>query len=360
MGDQEVAASQTVVDVIAVQSGEKLRKAPPKGTPQRTEYERVTRQGRRVRTAAKKSAEGLKYNSKVELTKADALELLGQRIQNDHVREVAYDLAVKCATETGIFPNSFFFAHGYQKLIESQQAKTEKFLELDNNQIIESEAIVQGDAYAIFDYSVSWREPDVTFDQFIELRRKLKSSWFELGQFIGMPLEPTHREWEQFLPSFRPGLRPNYSFSEMREWLLAQKSPSFSAEMRDFLLMAPRGSMKSSVGSVFLATAILCAPSLRLLLVSETTVMTLKFLKAFKALWEIGVDPAFARFQYWHPEYCIQQGEGNVRAFTSPMRNIAVREETAEILSMEMSAQGRRFDIAWMDDVIGKTNTIES
>lgn len=359
MGDQEVTASQTVTDVTAVQPAQKLRKVPPKGTPQRTEYERVTRQGRRERTAAKKSAEGLKYNSKVKVTKADALELLGQRIQNDHVCEVAYDLALKCAAETGVFPNRFFFAHGYQKTLESQAAKTEKFLEIEQGRVIESEVIAQGDLYAIFDYSISWREPDVTFDQFIELRRKLKSSWFELGQFIGMPLEPTHREWEQFLPSFRPGLRPNYSFSEMREWLLAQKSPSFSAEMRDFLLMAPRGSMKSSVGSVFLATAILCAPSLRLLLVSETTVMTLKFLKAFKALWETGVDPAFARFQYWFPEFCIQQGEGNVRAFTSPMRSIAVREETAEILSMEMSAQGRRFDIAWMDDVIGKTNTIE-
>jgi predicted phage terminase large subunit-like protein len=258
-----------------------------------------------------------------------------------------------------VFPNRFFFAHGYQKLIESQQAKTEKFLEIEPDQIIESEVIAKSDAYAIFDYSVSWREPDVTFSDFIEQRRKWKSSWYELGLLIGMPLEPTHREWEQFFPSFQPGLRPNYSFSEMREWLLAQKSPTFSAEMRDFLLMAPRGSMKSSIGSVFLATAILCAPSLRLLLVSETTVMSLMFLKAFKALWEIGVDPAFARFQSYFAEFCIPEGSGNVRAFTSPMRSIAVREETAEILSMEMSAQGRRFDIAWMDDVIGKTNTIE-
>jgi len=305
---------------------------------------------------AKKQAEGLKYNSKVEVSKQDALELLGERIQNDHVREVAYDLALKCAAETGVFPNRFYFAHGYQKTLESQTARTEKFLEIEHGQIIESEVITQGDAYALFDYSVSWREP-VTFDQFIEQRRKWKSSWYELGLLIGMPLEPTHKEWEAFLPQFTPGLRPNYSFSEMREWLLAQKSPTFSAEMRDFLLMAPRGSMKSSVGSVFLATAILCAPSLRLLLVSETTVMTLKFLKAFKALWEIGVDPAFARFQSYFAEYCVPEGSGNVRAFTSPMRSIAVREETAEILSMEMSAQGRRADLFWVDDPIGKTNT---
>jgi len=363
---EDHAVEQIAVDVVSpveiatspVSPAETLRTKKPTDGPALTEYNRIHQQTSRQRKADKRAVESLKYNSKIEVTKADALELLAQRIQNDHIREVAYDLALKCAAETGVFPNRFFFAHGYQRLIESQQARTEKFLEINQDQIIESEVITQGDAYAVWDYSISWRE-DVTFDQFIEQRRKLKSSWFELGLFIGMPLEPAHAEWGQFLPAFQPALRPNYSFSEMREWLLAQKSPTFSADMRDFLLMAPRGSMKSSVGSVFLATAILCAPSLRLLLVSETTAMTLKFLKAFKALWEVGVDPAFARFQGYFPEFCIQQGEGNVRAFTSPMRSIAVREETAEILSMEMSAQGRRFDIAWMDDVIGKTNTVE-
>jgi hypothetical protein len=339
---------------------EKLRttKKPTDG-PALTEYNRIHQQTSRQRKADKKAVESLKYNSKIEVTKADALELLAQRIQNSHVAEVAYDLALKCAAETGVFPNRFFFAHGCQKTLESQTTKTEKFLEIDQDQTIESEVISRDDAYAIFDYSVSWREPDVTFSDFIEQRRKWKSSWFELGLLIGMPLEPTHREWELFLPQFTPGLRPNYTFQEMREWLLAQKSPSYPVDMRDFLLMAPRGSMKTSVGAVFLATAILCAPSLRLLLVSEVKDTTAKFLKAFKALWEVGVDPAFARFQYWFPEFCIAQGEGNVKVFASPMRTISVREETAEILSMDMSVQGRRFDIAWLDDVIGKSNTVE-
>ncbi len=342
---------QETVDVVVVQpalSEEEDRK--------RKEDQNRRAKKSRDKKNAKKQVEGLKYNSKVEVSKQDALELLGERVQNDHIRDVVYDLAVNCASETGVFPNRFFFAHGYQKTLESQTTRTEKLLEIEQDQIIESEVIALGDAYAIWDYSVSWRE-DVKFEQFIEQRRKLKSSWFELGQFIGMPLEPTHKEWEAFLPNFTPGLHPNYSFTEMREWLLAQKSPSYPVDMRDFLLMAPRGSMKSSVGSVFLATAILCAPSLRLLLVSETTVMTLKFLKAFKALWEVGVDPAFARFQSYFPEFCVPEGSGNVRAFTSPMRSIAVREETAEILSMEMSAQGRRADLFWIDDPIGKTNT---
>src|SRR5882762_1536447 len=93
---------------------------------------------------AKKQIEGLKYNSKVEVSKQDALELLGERVQNDHVRDVVYDLAVNCASETGVFPNRFFFAHGYQKTLESQTTRSEKFLEIDHATVLDSEVIHQG------------------------------------------------------------------------------------------------------------------------------------------------------------------------------------------------------------------------
>src|SRR6266700_1236890 len=175
----EVAATQAVdVVVQPALSEEEDRK--------RKEDQNRRAKKSRDKKAAKKQIEGLKYNSRVEVTKADALELLSHRIQNDHVRGVCYESALNCASETGVFPNRFFFAHGYLKTLESQAAKAEKFLTVDSTAILESEVIHQDDLYAIFDYSVSWREPDVTFDQFIEQRRKLKSSWFELGQFIGM------------------------------------------------------------------------------------------------------------------------------------------------------------------------------
>jgi hypothetical protein len=353
----EVEVNSAEVIIVEIRPAQKLRKVPPKGTPQRTEYERVTRQSRRERTAAKKSAEGLKYNSKIEVTKADALELLGQRIQNDHVREVAYDLALKCATETGIFPNRFFFAHGYQKLIETQHARTEKFLEIAQDQVIESEVITQGDAYAIFDYSVSWREPDLSFEQFIETRKLLKSDWFELGKFLGIPFEEKpHRGWQQFLPSFVPSLRPGYTLQDQREWLAAQESPSYPVTTRDFLLQASRNTMKSTAALILGAQAVLCAPSLRLLLVSETTKLSKDFIKAFRGFWEIGSNPAYERFQYYFPEFCTN-GDGSILSFTSPMRNFVLPQETAEPASVEVAAAGRRFDIAIFDDVISDRNT---
>jgi len=90
----EVTAQESRADIL-----KKLRSFSsfPSGTPERQEYERTHKAIQRERIAEKKHVEGLKYNSKVAVTKADALELLAQRITNPHVRELCYDLAVKCA-----------------------------------------------------------------------------------------------------------------------------------------------------------------------------------------------------------------------------------------------------------------------
>src|SRR6266853_1290187 len=161
MTDELTAIGVPADTAIPASPADKLRKVPSNPDSVR-EYNRVKQQESRERKTAKKAVESLKFTSRLEVTKNDALELLG-RVHNPHVREVCYGLALECATATGVPVNRFLFAHGYQKLIESQQAKTEQFLEMDNSAIIPSEVIHQGDAYAIWDYSVSWRESDVTF-----------------------------------------------------------------------------------------------------------------------------------------------------------------------------------------------------
>ncbi len=281
---------------------------------------------------------------------------MAQRIANPHVREVCYDLAVECAESTGIFPNRFFFAHGYQRSVESRKGRKEVFLAVDPTVIIPSEVVHQGDLYAIWDYSVSWRETDVTFEDFVAMRRILKSDWFELGLFMGKQFEEKpHRGWAEFLPVFTPSLPPNYTQEEMRQWLIKQQSPTHPATTRDFLLQASRNSFKSSVGLIFLTQAILCAPSLRLLLVSETTKLSRAFIKAFRGIWEVGHEKN--RFQCWFPEYCVPQGEGSILAFESPMRHLLLAQDTASAASLEMAMAGQRFDIGWFDDVISNMNT---
>jgi hypothetical protein len=40
---------------------------------------------------------------------------------------------------------------------------------MDHEAVVTSEVILNGDFYAIWDFSVSWREPDVTFEAFVQL-----------------------------------------------------------------------------------------------------------------------------------------------------------------------------------------------
>src|ERR1700686_4249921 len=285
------------------------------------------------RSRGKKKEQSYVWDSKIIATRSDAMELLAQRVINPHVREVCYDLGVEAASETGVTPNKWYWQNGLTQAVLSKKEHGARPLEMDHSAIIQSEVIHQGDAYAIWDYSVSWRESDVKFSDFIETRRILKSDWFELGKFLNVPLEESpHRSWQQFLPAFEPSLRPGYTLQDQREWLSKQKSPSYPVTTRDFLLQSPRGAMKTSAGQIFLAQALLCAPSLRLLVCSETTDFSRKFVKKYRAMWERGSDPAYDRFQYYFPEFCVQPGAGagSVRTFTSPMRAISVQDETME------------------------------
>jgi len=87
---EDHAVEQIAVDVVSPVESQPpryhLRKNFYEETtdgPALTEYNRLTNRLHAQRKADKKAIESLKYNSKLEVTKADALELLAQRIQND-------------------------------------------------------------------------------------------------------------------------------------------------------------------------------------------------------------------------------------------------------------------------------------
>src|ERR1700687_4208866 len=87
------SGEEVSLQVATETPAQKLRKTPEPGTAERRNYDRIRQQEHRERKAAKKQIESLKYTSKLELTKKEALELLAERIRNPHVREVCYDLA---------------------------------------------------------------------------------------------------------------------------------------------------------------------------------------------------------------------------------------------------------------------------
>jgi hypothetical protein len=333
--------------------GKKLKDFTPED---KKAYQNLRTLRSRTMKRQRKQAESYKFGSAAEVSKADALEILSTRIVNPHVREVAYELALEAAAANNLPVNRFFLANGLQKTLESKRARAEVRLDIDPKPEIRSEVIHTGDLHAIWDYSVSWRE-DISFEDFIATRKKLKSDWMAVAPFIdGREFcEKPHREWQQFLPIFDPALPPNYTQAQENEWLKQQKSAIASEEVRDYLLMASRNSWKSSAGLCFLTCAVLCAPSIRILLISETTKLSKGFIKAFRSIWEVGHERT--RFQYWFPEYCIPQGDGRSQTYECPLRHLKLPQETASVASLEMAMAGGRFSICWADDVISNINT---
>jgi hypothetical protein len=280
-------------------------KTPPPGTPERKTYDRIRKQESRERQRQSKQAESYKYNSANIPTKAEAIEVLGQRIQNLHVIDVAYDLGVLAAERHGITANRFFWVNGLQQTLKSKDQRKEQPLELNHTEEVEGELTSRGDLFALWDYSISWRE-QITFEEFLHVRHICKTDAFELGLILGKDFhEKPHGAWRDFFPKFQPTLKSGYSQEEMKQWLDKQ------SVFKDRLLMASRNAYKSSWNVVWLLTAVLCCPDIRLLLVSETSKLSKGFIRGFRNYWEVANKREPTRFQQLFPEHMIPAGDGS-------------------------------------------------
>jgi hypothetical protein len=341
-----VLAEQQIVTAIIL-----APKTPAPGTPERKTYDRVRKQESRERQKQSKQAESYKYTSTNIPTKPEAIEVLEQRIQNLHVVNVAYDLGVLAAERHGIPANRFFWANGLQQTLKSKDQRREQPLELDHAAEVDGELVSRGDLFGLFDYSISWRE-QITFEEFLKLRHVCKTDAFELGLVLGKDFhEKPHGTWRDFFPQFQPTLKAGYSQEEMKQWLDQQSL------LKDRLLMASRNAYKSSWNVVWLLTAVLCCPDIRLLLVSETSKLSKGFIRGFRNYWEIANKREPTKFQQLFPEYMIPAGDGSTLAFESPMRHLNLIQETAAPTSLESTVAGQRADIIVYDDPISNLNT---
>jgi hypothetical protein len=301
-----------------------------------------------------------KVESKQVPTKSEACEILAKRgMKNPHLIEVNYELALSAATALDVIPNRYYFQNGLGRTLASTKGH-EKLLEIDHDALVSSETLTNGELFGLFDYSVSWREPEVTFQDFIETRKRVKGDWYALGvEFLDKQFEPQPHgdSWRPFLPQFNSDLKAGYSQKEMGEWLARQTSTEVSEKgVRTWLLMCSRNSFKSSVGICFLISSLLCCGSLRLLLVSETIKLSRDFIRLFRSYWEVGSGEP-TRFNYWWPEMTIPQGDGSSLSFSCPMRTLRMAQPSAAISSCDTSIAGARYDLGYFDDVVSNTST---
>ncbi len=143
------------------------------------------------------------------------------------------------------------------------------------------------------------------------------------------------------------GLKPGYNQEDMKAWLNAQ------SEIKKRLLIACRNSYKSNFTLGWLVGAVLCCPDIRLLLVSETRLLSESFIGGFRSFFEVKDINNLTEFQKYHLEGCIEVGEGSADSFVSPLARLDLFQPTAESTSMDsQGAAGRRADVIVFDDPI--------
>jgi len=197
-----------------------------------------------------------------------------------------------------------------------------------------------------------------SFKDCLRLRHDCKTDVLALGAVLGKDFHPTpHGDWADFLPYFNPdSLKPGYSEEDLKVWFREQYSKD-NGSIRDYLLMCARNHYKSTFSIVWMLTAVLCCPDVRILLCSITKDMALGFMNLFQSYWKWSADPALEQFQRLFPEYMIKPSDGKEKVFISPMSHITRPQKTAQITSLETGDTGSRFDLLVGDDIIDENGS---
>jgi hypothetical protein len=270
-------------------------------------------------------------------------------IRDLHVLSVILELGEIAASNLKIVPNKHFWLVGPANAGKSIAANAPVHVDEVPDDIVPGELVYRRDLYALYQFSVEYRHPEVSFEDFLRTRRMSKTDVFRFGkELLGKDFHEIHQKWADFFPKFNPDvLKPGYSQEEMKA-ALQQVS-----ECKSRLLIASRNAYKSSFVLVWLVTAILFCPDLRALLVSETKPLSKGFARSLRSYFEIlnPNEPTF--FQQYFPEHAIPNGEGSELTFESPAAHLRLIQSTVEATSMESTGiAGTRADVIIFDDPI--------
>lgn len=294
-----------------------------------------------------KKAEAYVYDSGTEPTKPEIQELLKARgISNPHVLKTLQKWGAQTAQFLDITPNRFFWANGAIAAKASYEQKTAQPIEATPAEPVAGELLNRAELFALHDFCVAPYEA-TTFDEYLTSRQNCKRDCFYLGkEILEKDFEDIHLDWSLWLPKFDPStLAPQYTQRQAINWLKAQ-----APNIKEFLMIASRSSFKSSFSHIWILTAILCLPDVRILLVSETRPLSKDFIGVIRSYFE--VQEGFeTRFQRLFPEYTIPMGEGSVLSLECPMARLRLAQ-SIESTSMDSTVAGKRSDIIVFDDPI--------
>jgi hypothetical protein len=304
----------------------------------------------RATKKAKEEKRATYLNSPVELKPKEAAEFLRERgLTNEHVITFCVELAQLAARHNKIPFNQYLLTHGLRATLGK-----DKLAEIPKDEI-EGEILLRPDLHALWDYGY-WRHPEATFEEWLETRRRLKSSAFELSKVLGKEdFGEKHEQWTCFLPRWNPiGLRPGYTQQQGLTWLGDQRS-DLEGDKKKYLLVCSRNSFKSTFVRIHALCLTICYPDARILIISETNRLSKRGMKEFRGYLELAPNNP-TEFQQLFGEFCVAQEDGSSLTYENPLAHLGLPQSSVEQSSMESANTGSRFDYAIFDDPISRDN----
>ncbi len=323
----------------------RVSKVPPKGTPEHREYLKAAKEKSRKKQRNEVDS-GMKIKAK------EAIEILRERgLRNQHVIDFCVStLALSAHRNLNVSYCRYLFSHGLRATLNGTELP-----EIEDGEV-EGEILHRRDLHALWDYGF-WRQPDVSFDQWLADRRRLKSSAYELSKLLGKEdFGPLHEVWTSFAPRWSPqGLRPGYTQREALAWLNSQRS-DIEGDKKRYLLVASRNSMKSTWARIHALCLTIICPDASVLVVSETNKLSKKAMKEFKNYLEMQQNNP-TPFQEYFGEFTVPADDsGQSQTYENPLAHLGLPQSACESSSMESANTGSRFWYCIFDDPISRDN----
>lgn len=196
----------------------------------------------------------------------------------------------------------------------------------------------------------------INFERWLEVRDKCRKDLFYLGtKILGRDLlEQPHQEVCNFFvqKNFDGCYHQGYTLNDVHRKLAEQ------SEVRERLLLYPRGSYKSTIDGLDIVQWLLNVPDIRILILTGEDTLGVAFLREIKHYFFLAKDAEPTLFHKLFPEYVLTGDVGvNTSEFICPARQHYQVSPSVWQNSVTASLSGWHCDLIKGDDVITDRNS---
>ena len=292
------------------------------------------------------------------MNEKDASEFVAELAQSksNNVIDQCIRFGAQTAHDLGLTANQMYWSLGAARIRECQQADENiSFTEIENGSARRSEVLSRRELYALFSFATAGRKilgTELSFQVWLDMRDRGRKDLFWLAcDVLKIPLvEEVHREiTENFYPKLdADGLYPpDYSLTAVHAAIRKQ------TDQREYLLLDPRGYMKTALASAFVVQFLLNFPDARVWDTSGTDDLALGFLRLVKIVLAKQTGADSSTFNLLYPEYTMHGiNTESPNPITLPCRKHPQKDFSLWTAGVISASSGAHADLWLQDDVV--------